>query len=68
MDEKDLIKRLRNLRKKWRTEATKQGKWCNEFAERGAMTSAEKSLGIWIGYTGCSNDLDKLIKELEKGG
>ena len=67
MDEKELIRRLRNLRKKWRTEATRQEKWCQDYIDKNAITSAEKSVGIWIGHTGCANDLDKLIKELESG-
>lgn len=67
MEDKELSRRLRNLRKKWRTAATKEEKRCNHMIERNAITSAEKCMGIWIGTTGCANDLDKLIKELESG-
>lgn len=65
MEDQDLVKKLKNLRKKWRSAATKEGKRCDYFRERNALHSAEKSMGIWIGTTGCANNLDRLIRELE---
>ncbi len=66
MEEKDLLKKLKNLRRKWRSAATKEAKLSDRLRDRNAITSAEKCMGIWIGTTGCANDLDKLVKELEE--
>ncbi len=61
------LKRLKNLRKKWRTEATRQDKFRVSMQEKGASLSAEKSCGMWIGYESCANEPDKLIREMERG-
>ena len=59
------LKKLRNLRKKWRTEATKQAKLRDRLFEKHAVSSAEKSNGMWIGYGSCAKDLDRMIREME---
>ena len=61
------LKRLKNLRKKWRAEATREEKFRIEMVKKNAYLSAEKADGIWFGYTTCANELDKLIREMERG-
>jgi len=68
MDTATILKRLKNLRKKWRTEQTRERKF--QSGERlgyvpGAL-SLEKSVGIDIGYGMCSSELDRFIRELER--
>jgi hypothetical protein len=69
MEMEDVIKKLRNLRKKWRTEVTRERKYQQSLIEKYKgmdNLSLEKSVGIDIGYSMCSSAVDKLIKELEK--
>lgn len=69
MESTVLLKKLKNLRKKWRGEVTR------EFNFRSGKTlgyvpnslSIEKSSGIAIGYGFAASQLDKLIRELETG-
>ena len=61
-------KLLRNLRKKWRTEATKQRKLADRLYERRAVESGGKSVGVYIGLEQAASDLDKLIRSLEWKG
>ncbi len=60
-----MLKQLKNLRKKWRCEATKQYKFAYKMFDKNAIASAEKSMGIWIGFNQAANELDKVIKEME---
>lgn len=69
MEMEDVIKKLRNLRKKWRGEITRERKYQQSLIEKYKgmdNLSLEKSVGIDIGYSFCSSEIDKLIKELEK--
>lgn len=66
MDNKDLLKQLKNFRKKWRANKTKEDKMADALFKKGATASAEKSVGISIGYGMCASDLDKLIRTLTK--
>ncbi len=66
MDNQELLKKLKNLKKKWRTVRTKEDNMAAALFNKGAMASAEKSVGISIGFSLCSHDIDKLIKELAK--
>ena len=63
----EIIKTLRNFRKKWRRELTRERKFQNSMAQKhpNGCSSWEKSVGIDIGYSYCTSDIDKLIKKLE---
>lgn len=61
-----ILKQLKNFRKKWRTNYTKEGGMANALFAKGANASAEKSVGITIGYGMCTHDIDKLIKQIER--
>lgn len=60
-----IIKKLKNLCKKWKTERTREAKF-----QAGELTgykpgslALEKSCGIWIGYASCIRDLEALIEK-----
>ncbi len=63
----EIIKQLRNFRKKWRREITRERKFQQAMAAKYPLgcPSWEKSVGIDIGYSYCASDIDKLIKKLE---
>lgn len=64
MDNAELLKKLKNMKKKWRSAYTKEGKRATALFKMGAASSAEKSVGVTIGYGWCLSDLEKLIKGL----
>lgn len=66
MDNNELLKQLKNLRKKWRASRTKEDKMAAALFSKGAAASAEKSVGISIGFGSCAYDIDKLIRILSK--
>lgn len=67
MDNQELLKQLKNLRKKWRTQKTKEDKMADALFKKHAVASAEKSVGISIGYGMCSHDIDRLISQIKSG-
>ncbi len=69
MEIQEVIKTLRNFRRKWRREITRERKYQQSLIEKYKgmdNLSLEKSVGIDIGYSFCSSEVDKLIKKLEK--
>ena len=69
METNEIIKTLRNFRRKWRTEITREHKLQRDMRVKYSGDYVpgcyEKSVGIDIGYSSCAMDIDKLIKELE---
>jgi hypothetical protein len=66
----EIIKALKNLRKKWVREYNKEQKFQQQLAEKyknGYVPGCyEKSVGVTIGYGHSISDIDKLIKKLEQ--
>jgi hypothetical protein len=69
MDTAEIIKTLRNFRRKWRREITREHKFQQSLREQYpgnyVPSCYEKSVGIDIGYGSCTYDVDKLIRKLE---
>lgn len=59
----DILKKLKNLKKKWRGEATKERKIACNFYDKECAT---ESVGISIGFELDANDLDNLIRTMEE--
>jgi hypothetical protein len=61
----DIIRKLRNLRKQLRTEATREHKNVKTFTDR---LSIEKAYGMAIAYEASANQIDKLLRDIDKAG
>lgn len=59
----ELHRKLKNLVKRWRSRATREEKLAERMFKRNAHASAEKSIGISIGYRTAANELDRLLLE-----
>ncbi len=68
MEIDEVLKSLKNLRKKWRRIYNKEQKFQKQLAEKynnGYVPSCyEKSVGINIGNGRCTSDIDALIRKL----